>query len=106
LTKRQSDILGFIQKASLNNGYPPTLREIADCFKIKLRRTVFDHLVALEKKGYVKRDRGKRQGLSIVKMPGLPLLSEVSAGRPIVPLKTREFGAIDAFIDRGASCSK
>jgi repressor LexA len=59
LTKRQSEILGFIQKALLNNGYPPILREIAAHFKIESARTIFDHVVALEKKGYVKRDQGK-----------------------------------------------
>ncbi len=61
LTKRQSDILGFIQKALSQSGYPPTIREIAAHFKIKSARTVFDHIVSLEKKGYVKRDRGKRR---------------------------------------------
>jgi repressor LexA len=100
LTKRQSDILGFIQKVLLNNGYPPTLREIAAHFKIKSSRTVFDHVVSLEKKGYVKRDRGKNRGLRIVKMPGLPLLGEISAGSPMVPLEMQEFVGIDTFIDR------
>jgi repressor LexA len=100
LTKRQSDILGFIQKALLNNGYPPTLREIAAHFKIKSARTIFDHVVALEKKGYVKRDQGKKRGLRIVKTPGLPLLGEISAGSPMVPLEMQEFIGIDTFVDR------
>jgi repressor LexA len=100
LTKRQSDILGFIQKALLNNGYPPTLREIAAHFKIKSARTVFDHVASLEKKGYVKRDQGKKRGLRIVKMPGLPLLGEISAGSPMVPFEMQEFVGIDTFIDR------
>jgi repressor LexA len=100
LTKRQSDILGFIQKVLLNNGYPPTLREIATHFKIKSVRTVFDHVVSLEKKGYVKRDRGKNRGLRIVKMPGLALLGEISAGSPMAPIEMQEFVGIDTFIDR------
>jgi len=100
LTKRQSDILGFIQKVLLQNGYPPTLREIAAHFKIKSARTVFDHVASLEKKGYVKRDQGKNRGLRIVKTPGLPLLGEISAGSPMVPLEIQEFVGIDTFIDR------
>jgi len=100
LTKRQSDILGFIQKALSQSGYPPTIREIAAHFKIKSARTVFDHIVSLEKKGYVKRDRGKRRGLRIVKMPGLPLLGEISAGSPMVPLEMQDFVGIDTFFDR------
>jgi repressor LexA len=100
LTKRQSDILGFIQKVLLNDGYPPTLREIAAHFKVKSARTIFDHIVALEKKGYVKRDQGKKRGLRIIKTPGLPLLGEISAGSPMVPLEMQEFVGIDTFIDR------
>jgi repressor LexA len=100
LTKRQSDILGFIQKVLLNDGYPPTLREIAVHFKVKSARTIFDHIVALEKKGYVKRDQGKKRGLRIIKTPGLPLLGEISAGSPMVPLEMQEFLGIDTFIDR------
>jgi repressor LexA len=99
LTKRQSDILGFIRKALLKSGYPPTLREIAAHFKSKSVRTVFDHVVSLEKKGYVKRDRGKRRGLRIVKMPGLPLFGEISAGSPMVPLAMQDFVGIDTFFD-------
>lgn len=100
LTKRQSDILSFIQKVSLQNGYPPTLREIAAHFKIKSARTIFDHIVSLEKKGYVKREQGKNRGLRILKTPGLQLLGEISAGSPMVPIETREFVGIDTFIDR------
>lgn len=84
----------------MNNGYPPTLREIAAHLKIKSVRTIFDHLVSLEKKGYVKRDQGKKRGLRIIKMPGLPLLGEISAGSPMVPLEIQEFVGIDAFVDR------
>jgi len=51
-------MMGFIRKALLNNGYPPTLREITAHFKIESARTILDHAVALEKKGYVKRDQG------------------------------------------------
>lgn len=100
LTKRQSGILSFIQKVLLQNGYPPTLREIAAHFKIKSVRTIFDHIASLEKKGYLKRDQGKNRGLRIIKMPGLPLLGEISAGSPMVPLEMQEFVGIDTLIDR------
>jgi repressor LexA len=84
----------------LNNGYPPTLREIAAHFKIKSVRTIFDHIASLEKKGYVKRNPGKNRGLRIIKMPGLPLLGEIPAGSPMVPLEMQEFVGIDTFVDR------
>ncbi len=100
LTKRQFDILGFIQKALLQKGYPPTLREIAAHFKIKSVRTAFDHVAALEKKGYVRRDKGTRRGLSILKTPGLAVLGEISAGSPMAPIENQEFVGIDSLMDQ------
>ena len=100
LTKKQFDILGFIQKALLQKGYPPTLREIAAHFKIKSVRTAFDHVAALEKKGYVRRDKGTRRGLSILKTPGLSVLGEISAGSPMAPIENQEFVGIDSLMDQ------
>lgn len=100
LTKKQFDILGFIQKALLQKGYPPTLREIAAHFKIKSVRTAFDHVAALEKKGYVRRDKGTRRGLSILKTPGLAVLGEISAGSPMAPIENQEFVGIDSLMDQ------
>lgn len=54
LTKRQGDILLFIARRIRDN-FPPTLREIGTQFKMSSTNGVNDHLVALERKGYIRR---------------------------------------------------
>ena len=58
LTERQRQVLEFIQDRIEAWGYPPTIREVADKFKISVKGS-YDHIKALEKKKYL-RCRGNR----------------------------------------------
>ncbi len=98
LTKRQSEILGFIQRRLFAGGYPPTFREIASHFHIHSVRTVFDHITALEKKGYVKRDKGKKRSLRVIKGAETPIVGEISAGSPMVPVNIDDSVRLDRFV--------
>ena len=66
LTLRQQEILSFIGLFSSTNGFPPSLREIGGNFKIA-PSSVFDHLRALEKKGFIKRISNKSRCVEILK---------------------------------------
>lgn len=57
LTRRQIEILQFIDGFIYDNGYPPTIREIAINLGIKSQNGVVIHLVPLARKGYIKRTR-------------------------------------------------
>ena len=60
LTRRQADILQFIIECILKQGYPPTIAEIGDRFSISSTNGVNDHLLALERKGYIERSSKAR----------------------------------------------
>jgi repressor LexA len=62
LTKKQQHVLEFIRKYSEQHGHSPTLREIADNYKVNVTAIV-DHIKALKKKGYV--THGNRQARSL-----------------------------------------
>ena len=47
----QARILAYIEKATLQKGYPPSVREICDATGLKSTSTVHGHLIRLEKKG-------------------------------------------------------
>ncbi len=92
ITERQKEVLTFISDFQEENGYPPTVREISEHFKISLR-AVQDHIIALQKKGYLsqcqKRSRSIRVLDDTVKEPKLfvgkvPLLGTVAAGKPLL----------------------
>jgi repressor LexA len=69
LTKRQEQTLSFIRSSIEERGYPPTLREIGEFMGIKSTNGVNDHLRALERKGYLRREDMKSRALKLVDDP-------------------------------------
>ncbi len=103
LTERQGEILSFIQAFIKERGYPPSIREIGEHFHI-YPRAVFDHLKALEKKGYLKREGSMSRGIELLTFQGerfhgkgekptireIPILGRVAAGKPTFALENVE----------------
>jgi SOS-response transcriptional repressor LexA len=63
LTKRQRMVLDFINQSIGDRGYPPTLREIGSHMGIRSTNGVNDHLRALERKGFIKREDMRSRAL-------------------------------------------
>jgi repressor LexA len=96
LTKRQEQTLDFIRRSIEERGYPPTLREIGEYMGIRSTNGVNDHLRALERKGYLRREDMKSRALKLVQSeaPAKPspaeedlievrVLGRVAAGLPL-----------------------
>ena len=66
LSKRQSRCLEVITETIEKRGFPPTLREIGEVMGIRSTNGVNDHILALERKGYVRREDMKSRGLKVV----------------------------------------
>jgi len=69
-------------------GYPPTVREVAAHFGIQPRAAA-DHLAALKRKGYLHREPGRSRGLSLVgrgpeAVVEVPILGRIAAGQPLL----------------------
>jgi repressor LexA len=97
LTKRQSQTLDFIRRSINERGYPPTLREIGEHMGIRSTNGVNDHLRALERKGYLRREDMKSRALKLVEaaetstpvpidddMIEVQVLGRVAAGLPVL----------------------
>lgn len=92
LTPRQLEVLQFVRDYQQRHGYSPTMQELADRFDVS-KVTIFEHLDALEKKGWLSRAKYKARSLRIepdVELPepepeaeGVPLAGYIAAGRPI-----------------------
>jgi len=94
LTKKQQKILEFILKFTEENSYPPTLKEIAEKFKITIG-TIQDHVSALQRKQYLEKKPDTARGFRVVKTSSgnkvtpkadvhyIPLYGSVAAGEPI-----------------------
>ncbi|MCP4677940.1 MAG: transcriptional repressor LexA [Deltaproteobacteria bacterium] len=93
LTKRQQMVLEFITLSISDRGYPPTLREIGSHMGIRSTNGVNDHLRALERKGYLKREDMKSRALRPVNLEmnpevnnvvEVPVVGRVAAGEPVL----------------------
>jgi repressor LexA len=92
--KRQKQILEFINQHIQSKGGAPTLKEIADAIGVSSLATVHEHLVALERKGLIKRKNGKNRSIELQsssdgffseKAVEVPILGFIAAGAPIEP---------------------
>jgi repressor LexA len=96
LTRRQKEILDFLDRHISRKGYAPTIEEIGEQFGLSSLATVHKHLTNLQKKGLVKRDWNRSRGLELVptqvavKAVELPLLGRVAAGSPIEAITASE----------------
>jgi repressor LexA len=79
LTGRQEQTLDFIRKSIEERGYPPTLREIGEYMGIRSTNGVNDHLRALERKGYLRREDMKSRALKLVAGMGTESSNAVKA---------------------------
>jgi repressor LexA len=90
LTSRQRQILEFISKRIEEQGYPPTIREIGEEMGIRSTNGVNDHLKALERKGFLKREGLKSRALRPVGAPSSPPTKR--RGSDVVPALIPETG--------------
>jgi len=104
LTKRQKMVLDFINRTITSKGYPPTLREIGSHMGIRSTNGVNDHLRALERKGYLKREDMKSRALrpvesaSEAEQVNIPVLSRVDAAGSVASDENIDrFVTVDGF---------
>lgn len=89
LTKRQREILNFLNEFIDDNGYAPSLEEIGHRFSLSSLATVHKHLTNLQEKGFIRRAWNRSRSLEVVptridaRAVDLPLLGHVAAGKPI-----------------------
>lgn len=87
LTKIQKNILDYLIDQIKGKGIPPTLAEVANHFGYKNRTTVQQHLEAIEKKGFIKKNPKLSRGIELTLEDKFfvpkPVLGEVAAGNPL-----------------------
>lgn len=72
LTERQQQIYDYLVSFTRKNGIKPSTTEIAQAFGFRSVTAVRDHLVALERKGYIKWGFNRARDIQLVNLPLLP----------------------------------
>lgn len=112
ISKKQREILEFMENEILVRGFPPSVREIGEAVHLKSTSSVHAHLEALEKKGYIRKDATKPRAIEILDpdfrekrlrtytdtehMPEpqeyvqVPVIGSVAAGQPLLAVEQIE----------------
>ena len=100
LTKRQREILDYLNEFIQQHGYAPSLEEIGRRFNLSSLATVHKHLTNLQDKGFIKRAWNRSRSVELVptrmgtRSVELPLLGYVAAGAPIEAIAGAETIAV------------
>jgi repressor LexA len=96
LTRRQRQILEFIESQTRERGFPPSVREIGTAVGLTSPSTVHSHLNSLTKMGYLRRDPTKPRAIEVRWDPNsgvvmerrpvrhVPLVGDVAAGTDVL----------------------
>lgn len=91
LTKRQRELLDFIQEFIDHNRYSPSYREIAARFNFQSVGSVYKHVHTLKNKGFIQSDGSTQRSLTtnekkekpLPAEASVPLIGTIAAGAPI-----------------------
>ena len=92
LTKRQKEVLSFIANHINKHSYSPTIREIAEHFKMSVKGA-YDHVAALKRKNCLKQDGNRSRTMVLTEskeddssklFAKIPVVGTVAAGVPIL----------------------
>ena len=105
-TRKEKAILKFIEEQVIENGYPPSVREIGKAIGLSSTATVHAYLAKLEKQALNKKEDKKGRTLKVIKgtdgqplkkenknfyaqreMVDVPVIGKITAGQPILAVE-------------------
>ena len=111
VTRRQKEVLDFLESFVSRNGYSPSFEEIKDAMELSSLATVHKHVTNLEKKGLLTRNYNCSRSIDLVPPKGklkqsiavntgvvLPLVGRIAAGRPIEAVENPETISLADFV--------
>lgn len=109
LTNRQEEILNYIKKYVVSNGFPPTVREIGSDLGVSSPATIHAHLNNLQNKGVIKKNGSKNRAIELLveneydtknnDIIKVPLLGKITAGTPIEAIENpNEYFSLPSYL--------
>lgn len=69
LTRKQSELLRFIQDRLRESGVPPSFDEMKDALDLRSKSGIHRLIMALEERGFIRRLPNRARALEVIKMP-------------------------------------
>ena len=83
LTKKQLDLLEFINKRVARDGVPPSFDEMKEALDLRSKSGIHRLITALEERGFIRRLAHRARAIEIVKLPD-SLASKQAGFQPVV----------------------
>ncbi|MEW5947389.1 MAG: transcriptional repressor LexA [bacterium] len=97
LTPRQAEIFRYVLDHIEWEGFPPTVRQIGKRFGISSPNGARDHLLALQRKGYIRLHPHLSRAIVVLRgeegagrEQGIPLVGRIAAGLPVLAVENVE----------------
>lgn len=96
LTKKQKEMLDYVENFIKAKGYAPSMEEIARHFRYHSLATVHKHLTHLQQKKLIRRKKSSSRSIELIRVESdhqgweVPLLGFVAAGKPIEAIEMNE----------------
>lgn len=112
LTRRQREILDYLQRHADEFVHPPTLSELCNAMGLSSKGSMHKQVQALVEAGLVEPMNHQRRGVRLAATPGpagetmdaLPMLGYIAAGHPIEAVTGHETVAVPPALHTGTSC--
>lgn len=89
LTRKQLDLLQFIQQKMNEGGVPPSFDEMKDALDLKSKSGIHRLITALEERGFLRRLPNRARAIEVIRMP--ETLGGQSGAGAAAPAETRRF---------------
>lgn len=92
-SNKKAEILDFLNRFIHDNGYAPSVREIAQAVGLRSTATVHYHLNALRDEGAISMDQMKNRTITLsepARSGHIPIIGVVTAGMPILAVENIE----------------
>ena len=84
LTRKQLDLLKFIQTRMAKDGVPPSFDEMKEALNLRYKSGIHRLITALEERGFIRRLAHRARAIEIIKMPDGSDVSGASGGTNVV----------------------
>ncbi|SHK18920.1 repressor LexA [Roseomonas rosea] len=87
LTRKQHELLTFIDKHLRNTGFSPSFEEMKEALNLKSKSGIHRLITALEERGFLKRRAHRARALEVLRMPDSmgPRAAQAQAAQPAAP---------------------
>ena len=91
ISEKAKQVLDYIE-TRVEEGFPPSVREICRDLRIKSTSTAHKYLTELRDKGFIEKGDNLNRAIRLTKQhpDGIPLLGTVTAGQPILAVEEVE----------------